>query len=330
VTVLDAQLGFIPEVTVGTPLTVTKFLEFSSESLRPNYQLLASNNRRPGQPAVRSDRTARGGMIGMTGDIAMQPLSKGFGAVLKQAAGTIATTGPAETTVYTHTASVTAGNLTGVGATIQVGRPSTDGTVRAFTYAGCKTGGLSLATSLDGILECVWSIAHAMSEATATALATASYPSEAEIFTYVGGALTLDAVAVPITQCSVNLRNSFKLRRMLGNGAGLEPLENDNREVSASFTAEFTDMTLLGKVRAATAAAGQGAVVMTWQGPSILTGATTLKAQIQVTIPVLEFTGDYPAVAGPDLIMLPLSGVGRVNTSGTLITIAYQTLDTTP
>ena len=40
-------------------------------------------------------------------------------------------------------------------------------------------------------------------------------------------------------------------------------------------------------------------------------------------------TGDYVAVSGPDLIMLPLSGVARWNGS-TLATIAYKTTDVTP
>ena len=329
-TVLDAQLGFLAESTVGTPVTVTKFLEFLNESLKPSYQVLASTNRRPGQPSVRQDRTVRPGLVGLTGSIGFQPITKGFGAILKQVFGTIATTGPAETVAFTHTASVSAGGLTGVAATIQVGRPFTSGTVQPFTYAGCKSAGLSMSSDIDGIATCSWDIAHAMSEATATSLATASYPSGAELFSYAGGSLTVDAGSVPISKVAWALKNNVKLRRFLGNPAGLEPLENADREVTCSFTCEFTDMTMLGKVRAATAAGGQGAVVMTWAAPSILTGATTLTGKITVTIPVVDFTGDYPLVSGADLIELPMTGVGRYSTAGTLITCAYTTLDTTP
>lgn len=325
-TVMDAQIGFKAESTFGTPVTVDKFIEFTSETLRPNYQLLAAASRRPGQPAVRSDRTARPGLIGLTGAINFEPLTKGFGAIVKQAFGSVSTAGPTDS-AYTHTFTATAGGLTGVSSTIQVGRPSTDGTVRPFTYAGCKTAGLSLSSSLDGILQATWSIAHATAEATATSLASASYASSATVFTYAGGALTVDATAVPITQCSVNLTNSLKMRRMLGNGAGLEPLENGDRQVSCQFTAEFTDLTLLNKVRATTAAGGQAAVVMSWTGPTLI--GTTTYPSITVTLPVVDITGDYAFVSGPDLVMMPMSGIARWNGT-TLISLEYVTLDSTP
>lgn len=323
---IDAQIGWKEESTYGTAVTVDKFVEFASESLKPTYQMLASSNRRPTQPAVRSDRTARPGMTGLSGDISFQPLTKGFGGILKQAFGTVAApVGPTDL-AYTHTFSIAAGNLTGVSSTIQVGRPDTGGTVRPFTYAGCKTGGFTMSNSVDGILEYTWNIAHAKSEATGTALATASYASSAEVFTYAGGALTLDATAVPITQASVSLRNTMKTRRMLGNGAGLEPLENGDREVTCSFQAEFASLTLLNKVRATTAAGGQGAVVMTWTAPTLI--GTTTYPSITVTLPVVDFTGDYPTVSGPDILMQPMSGIARWNGTA-LMTLALVTLDAT-
>lgn len=327
-TTQDFQLGMKLEDTVGTPETVDRFFEFKSETLRPDYGVLTSNNRRKGQAAVRADRTVRTGLRTLTGGITHDPLSKGWGLIPKLVFGTVSTGSPSETTDYLHTFSITAGNLTGIAATIQVGRPWMDGTVQPFTYAGCKGGGLTLSTGIDGILESTLSIAHASAESVSGSVESASYPSGAQLFSYVGGSLLVDTVATPISNASVSITNAFAKRPKQGNPAGLEPLENGDRAVSASFTAEFTSMTLLNKVRSATASGGQAAIVMKWQAPTLL--SATLYPYISVTIPVLDVLGDYVAVNGPDLIMLPLNGIARVDGSGVLCTLGYQTTDSAP
>lgn len=330
-TVLDHQWGLKMESTYGTPVVVDRFMEFTSESLKPEYPRLMSSSRRPGQAYTRSDRTARPGFTTVGGSIKHVVLSKQWGLVPKLAFGTVATSGPAETTVYTHTYSVTAGNLTGVSATMQLGKAFTDGTVQPLTYAGVKSSGLTLATGIGDLLMCDLNVVHASAEATATALASATYPSGAEVFSYVGGALTVDAGAVPVSAASFTIENNYAKRPKLGNAPGLEPLETSpGRRVSCSFAAEFTSMSLLNKVRATTAAGGQAAIVLSWQAPTLI--GTTLFPKITITIPVLEVLGDFVNVddIGNGVLQVPINGEALVNTSGVLATLAYQTTDTTP
>jgi hypothetical protein len=76
---------------------------------------------------MRSDRRVPY-IMGAGGSVSFSVLSKGFGFWLAQSLGTVATTGPADTTVYTHTGTV--GSLTGDFFTAQVGVPQVLGQPR--------------------------------------------------------------------------------------------------------------------------------------------------------------------------------------------------------
>lgn len=326
-TLLDAQFGFAPETSYGTAVTVTEFMEFTSESIRPEYQLLTGSGFRPGARAIRSDRTLRPGMIGATGSVTWQPLAaggSGLSALLAPALGAVTTSGPV-TSGYTHTG--TYGDLAGDSLTIQVGRVGTAGTVHPFTYAGCKVGGLTLRNSLDGILEATLDIAHALSETTATTLASASYTSGAELFSWADGCLTIAGTAVNVTDATFSLRNNYRIRRFLCDRQA-EPLENAIREATCSLTMEFEDLTELNYVRAATAAAGQKKIVGTWTANTAIS-ATTFP-QIIVTFEVGEFTGDYVSQNGQDMNMLTLNAVARWDGTNSPMKIEVISADSTP
>lgn len=326
-TLLDGQVGYKVESVYGTPVTVDQFTEYTSESLTPTYPVLLGRSRRPAQRAVRSDRTVRVGMTGLTGSIVFEPTSKGksISSLLACVLGGVATTGPTETTVYTHTGSY--GDLAGDSLTLQIGKPDVSGTVRPFTYAGVKVGGISFGTDMDGILQCTLDIAHAKSEATGTALATATYTSGAELFSFVGGTFTIGGVTQNVSKASCAFKNQYAIRRYQGASTNQgEPLENGDREATASLEVEFDSLTNLNYVRAATAAAGQAKVVLTWAAPTIL--GSTLYPSIIVTLEVAEFTGGYVNSSGPDRIMLGLQCAARydgTNTPGKIVVLSADT-----
>lgn len=327
-TLLDAQFGFKAESTWGTAVAVTRFGEFMSESLKPNYQVLTGAGFRPGARAVRSDRVARGGMIGLSGSVTWQPLTKGdsnISGLLAAALGSVSSTTTATDSVYTHTG--TYGDLAGDSLTVQIGRPDTSGTVQPFTYAGCKVGGLTLKNSLDGILEATLDIAHAKSETTSTSLASASYTSGAELFSWGGGGLTVAGSAVNVTDVSFSLRNSLKIRRYLGGGQA-EPLENGIREAMCSFTMEFESLTMLNRIRALTASAGQAKIVGTWNGPTL--AGVSAYPQIIATMEIADFTGDYVSTNGQDMIMLTVQAVARYDGTNSPFKIEVKSTDSTP
>lgn len=327
-TLLDAQFGYKAESTWGTAVAVTSFVEFSQESLRPNYQLLTGTGFRPGARAVRSDRTVRGGMTGLTGSVTWQLLSKGgsnISGLLAAVLGEVSSTTSATDSVYTHTG--TYGNLAGDSLTLQVCRPDTSGTVQPFTYAGCKAGGLTLRNSLDGILEATLDVAHAKTETTATSLASASYTASAELFSWVGGGLTIAGSSVNVTDISLSVRNAYKIRRFIG-GTQAEPLENGIREATCAITMEFEDLTELNYVRAATVAAGQKKIVATWSAPTL--AGVSAYPQIIATFEVAEFTGDYVSQNGQDMNMLTLNAVARYDGTNSPLKIEVKSTDSTP
>src|SRR5688500_1779191 len=116
---LDHQLGIVDEVTYGTAVTVTKFFEYNSESIEETAGRTEGNPMRAGF-TLRNDRFTPY-FSGAARSIELDVMTKGFGYWLKHMTGAVATTGPAETVVYTHTG--TFGDLLGDFFTCQVNRP---------------------------------------------------------------------------------------------------------------------------------------------------------------------------------------------------------------
>jgi hypothetical protein len=133
----DWQLGVKSEVTYNTPLVVDRFYEFDSESIADDFRRTEGDPLRVGgEGVIRSDRSTPY-YGGASGTVSMAVLTKSFGWWLTHMLGTETTTGPVETTVYTHTG--TLGSLQGDSFTMQVNRPfNPTGTNQAFTYSGGK------------------------------------------------------------------------------------------------------------------------------------------------------------------------------------------------
>lgn len=328
-TLLDGQIGFLAETAFNTPPTVTNFLELASETIRPNYPIITGTVFRPGARAIRSDRVARPGMKGGAGAITFQPLTKGANSIsrwLALALGAVSSTTTTTDSVYTHTG--TYGDLLGDSVTIQVGRPDTGGTVRPFTYGGCKVGGLTLSNSVDGILESTVDLAYVASETTATSLASASYTSGAELFNWTGGGLTLAGSTLLVTDAALSLRNVYRERWFLGNTQA-EPLENGIREATVRFTMEFEDLTEINYIRASVAATGQKKLVLTWSGPTL--AGVSAYPRIRATVEVADLVADsYPAVNGQDMITLGFTGTARYDGTNSPLKIEVDSTESSP
>jgi hypothetical protein len=323
------QLGTVDESTYGTPVTVTKFHEFMSESLVLETGRVESPGIRASMRALRSDRRVPF-IMGASGSIEMDVLSKGFGFWLKHMLGSVATTGPAETSVYTHTGTV--GDLTGDFFTTQVGVPQIGGgTITPKTVAGCKIKSWELSCKAGEALKFKAEIDGQTLEHT-TALATASYPTTVEPLTFIGGVCTIGGTSTDITDFTVKCDNGLKTDRRYLRTSALkkEPVESGLRQVSATLGLDFDNLTNQNRFIAATAAGTQAAVVLYAQG--LTTIGSTLKNRVTITLPAFMFDGDTPTVAGPDVVPQQLSGVALYDVAGSAqaISVAYQTLDTTP
>jgi hypothetical protein len=155
----------------------------------------------------------------------------------------------------------TPGTKAGLGLTFQVGRPQPDTTVRAFTYSGVKITDWEFSCN-DGQVAQLKLTQDAFNEATATALAVASYTAAAGLFTFadaslfkLGGTASTTAgetsissgVAITTLVKGVTITGSTPLatdRYGLGNsGVKKEQIENDIPTITGSLDAEFTSRT---------------------------------------------------------------------------------------
>lgn len=326
-TLLDGQIGFIAETTFNSPPTVTNFLELAREDIQRGRQVITGSGFRPGAHAVRSDRVART-EHGGGGPISFQAMTKGANSLsrwLALALGSVSSTTSATDSVYTHTGIF--GDLAGDSVAVQVGRPDSSGTVRPFTFGGCKVGGLSLITNVDGFLEVGVDLAYVASETTSTGLASASYTSGAELYNWTGGALTIAGGAVNVYSAALNLRTPYRERIYIGNGQG-EPLQNGIRDVTVRFEMEFEDLTEINYVRTTVASTAQKKLVLTWTGPTL--AGVSAYPQVIATVEVADLVADrHPAINGQDLITLGFTATARYDGTNSPLKIEVKSTEST-
>jgi hypothetical protein len=307
---LDAQLGFKLESTWGTPVTVDKFVEFDSESLNWEPGWIEPTGLRVGTKFKRASRLVRS-TENVTGNVSLQFATKTMGTLVKAMLGSTVTTptlvlGSAYKQVHNP------GDFIGKSLTIQVGRPEPGGTVRAHTFEGCKVTGWEFSVS-DGDTAKLSLDIDGQTELTATALATASYATGAEIFNFanvsvfklggtVSGATELSVAAgvtVPAVVKGISIKGETPFaadRRGLGNaGQKAEQLENDTPTISGTLDAEWDRTTFYDLFKANTTTA----LELKLEG-SVISG--TDKNTIHIILPAIKFKKVAPNVGGPDVI----------------------------
>jgi hypothetical protein len=318
---LSAQLGIAEESVYGTPVTVTRFYEFTDESMAMDIERIESAGLRSGTRVQRSDRWVAG-QKSVGGDVTMELATKSFGVWLKHALGGLVTSQPnigPDPTVFDHT--FTPGDLP-VSLTVQVGRTDIGGTTRPFTYEGCRVSEWELSASV-GELAMFKATLLGEDEVTATALATASYPTTLQLLSFVNGSLTVAGSAFDVKEFSLAGNNGLADDRyFFGSALRKQPLEAEMRVYDGELKAEFTDLTAYNRYVNGT----EAAMVLLFRGPSI---SGTFFYDLQVTANV-RFDGDTPSVGGTEIVELPLKYKCVGNTPASALTILYRTTDTTP
>lgn len=313
---LSAQLGFAAESAWATPVTVDHFAPFDSESLALAKVPLQGAGLRAGDAGLYGSRrkisTRSAG-----GTVAMDLTARGLGLLLKHALGSTVTT-PTLISGAAYKQVHALGSNQGFGLTMQVGRTETGGTTRPFTYNGCKISAIEIGVS-DGQLAKLSIDVLAQNEATATGLATASYPMvDQQTFSFamatagnftLGGTVTTASGEASVAS-GVNVAtvvNSFTLRIArgmkgdrygLGNG-GLrnEPIENDFYSVTGTLGGEFTSRAeLYDLFTADTGTALHLALV----GSAITGGGGN--NTLDILLPQLFFDTGAVNASGPDVI----------------------------
>lgn len=325
-----AQMGMAKETTFGTPVAVTKFFEFSKESITGSYDRVQAD----ALSASLFDRADRFAVApkGAAGDVTIEVLSKGFGDWLLFMLGQVETGDAVETVVYTHTA--TPGNLSGKSFTLQIGRPRSDDTIVPWTYGGGKITKWELSNSVDQTLQMQLSMdfaneANPASPSGAFALQSATQVSGAEVYTWQKGVLNIGGTPVDVTDVSVSCDNGLKVDRYFirGNTAKKEQIQDSKRKIEASFKCDYDSDTLWRMVSSANAAGAMTTLEATWTGLNVI--GTDMYPSITVTVPALRFDEGAPVVDGPSMLDQSFSMTGYDNGTDAPITVAYTSLDAT-
>lgn len=258
---LGSQLMAVAETTVGTAVTVSKTYEFLDESLKYGITWLDGAGIKAGQTFKRIGRVSQSRFT-VSGDLTLEALDKGLGLLLKHSLG--ATNGPTQISSSAAYRQIhTPGDKTGLGLTIQVGRPQPDGTVRAFTYRGCKIVAWEFSCSDNALGKWKFTV-DGWAQSTATALASASYLTGMTPFTFadcstfkLGGTASTTSnlmsvsggtsVATLFKGITISGATPLATERFgLGNsGIKREQIQNNWSGLTVKLDGEFTDRTEL-------------------------------------------------------------------------------------
>lgn len=311
---LDAQIGFASESTWGTAVTVTRFLEFNSESLQFEPTWLEPTGLRVGTKYKRVNRVRQSRKT-VNGEIELDVATLGMGMLIRHMLGstTTTTTQVGATTAYEQIH--VPGDHRGLGLTVQVGRPEpSTGTVRPFTYSGVKVNEWEFSLE-DNETPKISLTVDGKQESTATALATASYLADSSVFDFSQATLTLGgtastsagettisggtAVATVVRSITVSGESEMENERFgLGN-AGLksEQLENETPTITGSLAAEFSQAELYDVYQANTTTALQLDLV-----GEVIEGAETFL--FSIILPAVKLKSAAPAVDGAEIVQM--------------------------
>jgi hypothetical protein len=164
---------------------------------------------------------------------------------------------------------------------------------------------------------------------TATALATASYPTTPNYFSFANISSTLKvngSAYAGIKSFDMTLNNQMDLTRMyLGaGGKKAQPIRGNYAAATGTLTADYVDTVLTS----AFIADSEVALVVEFHAANI---ATTFDEMVQITIPGIRLNGQLPQVSGPGIVPLSIGFDAFVPVAGgQAVTAVYQTTDVTP
>jgi hypothetical protein len=344
---IAAQFGFKAESTVGTPVTVDHFLKHTEASGAGLKLLMLEDEGLGGSySAPTIDRTVTTG-VDVDRQVTANVRTKGFGPLWKQmvgSAGTIAQIGATALWRQIHLD----GDLAGKSLTTQFSFPeaTATGTNRAFTYKGTKITEWTLTQARNELLKLMLSL-DAWGEDTATALATASYPSpstpnfdEALRFNcfsaQIGGTasvasgLTSVAGGAELKGCrGVTLKGANTLRTdayySAGAGTKSEQLRNGFYNYTGDLALDFQDRTQVYDIFAAYTTT---VLAFTWTG-KVDVGSGNF-GKLSVIYPQVKLRSGSPAVGSPAAVDEPVSFKAYSDPAGVLpmIQIVYESTDT--
>jgi hypothetical protein len=335
---LGAQLGFAAESTYGTSVTPTRFLPFDDESLSLEQRWSQGNGLAAGRTvrlAGQSVQTTRSA----GGSVTMDFATKGMGLLIRHMIGS-SISSPTIVSGSAYRAYHELGDFTGLSLTTQVGRPQPDGTVRPYTYTGCKVASWELSQSENENLKLTLEFVAQDEKVTSPALATATYTTGMEAFpattlvAKIGGTASTassvvsvsgnSTVAAVVKSWSLKGTNPFQAERFGTSATTAAPIQNDFTDITLDLDAEFnTQAEFYDVYRAGTVTPVQ----LTWTQTTAISGANY--PTLDIILSAAKFTKVTPAVGGPDIVRQAITATAYHDGTNSALQIGYMSSDTT-
>jgi len=321
--ILDNTVSLGVESAYGTAVAPTRSFEAKSDPWQRDVEYITSVGFRKDQQTIRSDRHDTIS-IGASGSIEVDLLSNGVGLLLQHALG--GSSGPTQqggTAAYKSTFETNADGPTG-SYTVQVGKADSNGGIQAFTYEGSMVTGWNISADIGSAVSMTVDF-DCEAEQNTTTLATPSYPTGTDVFTYVDCTIEIDDSAVSsFTSFSLDADNGLDLARRFLKGSAVksQPKRNALPSYTGSISGEFQTMANYEKFVAGT----------TFKLELIAAMSTAIAGSyyptVAVTMPVCVFTGSTPTASLDSLSTIELPFTVLDNGSDAAVTIEYTSTDT--
>ena len=324
---LAAQIGVAAESTYGTYVAPTRFPEYNKADLKKKKNVVQGGGLAAGQIAqLGSRRVVTSESV--EGGFELEVANKGMGLLLAHLLGSSATPvqqGATAAYLQAHTV----GDNIGKSLTIQHGVPDLTGTVRPFTFKGCKLSGAEFSCKVGEPLTMSLDVdgrqASEVETLVAASLATGVAPFHWAQMSVKLGAFGAEAAVSGVKGFSVKFDRGMASERFYAGAGGLkaEPVMNDWLKVSGSL-----DVDLVNKADFADRFAADSAtsLVIEFVGPLI---ASTYYQTFRIKVPMVFFDGDTPTVDGPDVTSGGYQFVAQLDGTNPLVSIDYISTDTT-
>jgi hypothetical protein len=297
---LGSQVGVAAESTYGTYVTATTFVQALSVNLKKVKNTTQDTGLQAGRLLPLGSRrvtTTKGG----EGSIKFNAVNKGMGVFLQALMGTAVTpVQQASTAAYLQTH--TLADSFGKSLSIQSGVPDLSGTVRPYTFVGCRVTDATFTVEVDKDVECEFSI-DAQDVSESQSLATASYATGTRQFvgtdaTIKVGSFGSESSVTGVTKATVKIERPMKADRFYLGAAGLkaQPVANDFVKISGTITADYVDKTVWAdRFRDDTAFS----LVIELVGTQI---SGSYYNTLRIALPQCYLDGDTPVVEGADIV----------------------------
>jgi hypothetical protein len=302
---LAAQVGFAIETTSGVRQAPTSFVEFNQESLSLDIQRIE----RRGLKAGRRLRHAWAvGTQQVSGQLNFDLSAETIGTLFRAAIGAVSST----STTGGHVHTFTPGDLPSL--SVQVGKPSIDGTVHPFDYIGCKVNGFELSASPNEFATMQVDLVGE-DELLDGTTASATY-AQATFFTFANGKLEVAGAEVCIDSATVTGDNGLAVYHEICSDKAGKPTirEADYRDYGGTFQADFRNLTAYNRYVQGT----EAALTLTFDAGT--------NAKLIVTGNV-RFDGETPTVSGPEIVKqaLPFVFVSGTSDAATFTATLHNT-----